>query len=351
MYTESKVIMMHGPFDARLDTVPLPPLGDDEVQCKSVKSLISVGTEAIQYARNQDASMHRVALDLGKPHKTSYNTSAEVVAVGKNVKDYKVGDKVYALVGHEQYFNIRPSLLTHMPDWISHEENAWMTILRTGLFSCMQAGLKPYDTIVIAGLGIFGFATLMAAKIYNAKNIIVVEPEKYRADKAKAHGATHVLNAKIGDVLEDIIELNDGKLVDVAVDATAWAGNIKHCQYVVKRNGNVTVICDPPNTDSQIMNYGFLHYRGQHVHGVYINMMLAEPDPCTDQREFVNPFYPMTMQDIHTFLYEKFKTGEINVKDLIAGYVSPMDCAQVYHDLHYDRGQRLGTEYDWTMLR
>lgn len=351
MYTESKVIMMYGPFDVRLDTVPVAPLKDDEVQCKSIKSLISVGTEAIQYARNQDTSMHRVALDLGEPHRTSYNTSAEIVAVGKNVKDYKVGDKVYALVGHEQYFNIRPSLLTHMPEWINHEENAWMTILRTGMFACMASHLKPYDTIVIAGLGIFGFATLMMAKIYNAKNIIVVEPEKYRARKAMAHGATHVINAEIGDCIEEVIELNGGKLVDVAVDATAWAGNTKFLQQCLKRNGNLTMIVDPPNTDSQLLNYGCLYYRSQHIHGVYINEMLEEPDPCTSQREFVNPVYPLDMQGLHTFIYEKFKTGEINVKDLIAGYVSPEDCKQVYHDLHYDRAERLGTEFDWSTVK
>lgn len=350
MITESKVIFMKGAFDVSLDTVPLAPPDDDQVQVKAIRSLISTGTEAIQYARNQDASMHRVALDLGEPHKTSYNISGEVVAVGKNVKDYKVGDEVYCMNFHEQYFNTWPYLLTHKPEWLSHEENAWMTILRTGLFACMASQVKPYDSVVIAGLGIFGFASLMLAKIYNARNIIVVEPEKYRADKAKAHGATHVIQGNIGDVIEEVIALNGGKLLDVAIDATAWGGNTKHLQACVKRGGNITVICDPPNTDSQILNYGCLFYRSQHVHGVYINQMLDKFDPCTNQREFINPVFPLDMEKLNDFLYEKMKNGEICVKDLICGTVSPADCKQVYHDLYYDRAERLGLEFDWTLL-
>ena len=351
MKTKSKVIRMHGPRDVRLDTLPLEPLGDDEVQCKAIRSLISVGTEAIQYARNHDKSMHRYWLDCGNtPVKTSYNSSAEIIAVGKNVKDYKIGDQVYALCGHEQYFNIKTSLISKKPDWLSHEENAWLTILRTGWFACQEANLMPYDTIVIAGLGVFGFASLMFAKIFNARRIIAVDPNPYRAELAKSHGATHVFNAEIGDVLEDIIAVNDGKLVDVCIDATAWAGNIKHLNYLTRRTGNISVICDPPNTDSQIINWGYMFYRTQHMHGVYINQMLDERDPMRDQREFLNPMYPLNMKKINDFIYEKFQTKEIVVNDLIAGLENPENCKNLYEKLFTDRSRMLGMEFDWTLV-
>ena len=342
--------MMCGKFSADLSTVPVPELKDDEVQVKAIRSLISTGTELRQYTKSRDYYMHRTSASPALPQKTSYNVSGIVVAVGKDIKDYEPGDEVYCLANHEQYINCKPYRLTKKPEWVSHDENAWMTVLRTGFMACKEVELKPYDTIVIAGLGIFGFATLMLAKVYNARNIIVVEPNEFRAKKAAKYGATYVINKKMEESVDDILKWNHGKYVDAAVDCTSWGGNLQYLQQCVKRNGNLVVICDPPNLNDQKLNYGCLFYRTQHIHGVYINQMLDQKDPMYYQKEFVNTEYPMTMESIHDFIYEKMKTGEIDVKGLITGYSSPEQCDQIYQKLIDNEAEDIGVLYDWTVI-
>jgi len=336
-------------YDVQYREYELDPPGDDEIQCKSVKSLISQGSEVVKYTRDMDDSMHKKARESGAPFEGGYANSAVVVALGKNVTDFKIGEMVACTAKHSQYFNVKRDAVTHVPEWVSHEENAWMTMLRTGLYSCMVAGLKPMDSVIIAGAGAFGMSALIMCKIYNAKRIVMVEPDEYRAALAEKMGATTVFHGKIGDYIERAIAENDGKYYDVAIDATAWAGNIKYLQACVKNGGNISIISDPPNTDHQIMNYGLFHYRGQHVHGTFINMQI--PSSGSGGREHYNQFYPFSLQDCHDFIYEKMRTGEIRVKELISGFVSPRDCASVYKELYENRGPKLGLELDWELLK
>ena len=345
-----RAIRMHAPYDVRLDNIEIPEMKEDEVRCKAICSLISTGTEAIQYSRTHDKSMHRQA-DLTQVNFTGYSMCAEVIDVGREVKGYKKGDIVFAIENHKQYFNIKPYLITKMPDYMTPEEMCWLTILRCALFANMQINTKPWETIVVGGLGAFGFASVQFAKIFNARKIIAVEPDPYRAEMAKEYGATDVITGKLEDVVEDIIAINGGKLVDGCIDATSTAGNIKWLQYILKRNGNLCVICDPANTDQQLLNYGYLHYRGQHIHGVYIDMQIPERDPMKpDQRDFVNPWYPMDTEYIHQFILDCFKTGQLKVKDLICGKESPENCSDIFKRLWKDRSRMLGIEYDWTLL-
>ena len=346
--TSSRNIWFCGPRDIQLRETPLPPLKDDEILCRSVKSLISQGSEVVKYTREMDDSMHKKQRESGAPFMGGYANSAEVIAVGREVKGFRVGEKLACSSPHNEFFAVHPDYVTHTPDDISHEENAWMTMLRTGLYACMQAQLKPYESVLIAGSGTFGICAVMLARIYNARNIVVAEPDPYRAALAAELGADHVLCGPIGDLVEEALEANHGRYYDVAIDATAWAGNIRRLQACVKNGGNISVIADPPDTDRQIMDYGFFHYRGQHVHGTFIDMQI--PSCPAGGRELYNQFFPFTLQDCHDFLYEKIRRGELNVRRLIGEFVSPADCAAVFARLESDRGPHLGLEYDWQLL-
>ena len=47
MIKETKALTFYDPFDCRLDTMKLDPPKDNEMQCKAIYSLISIGTEII----------------------------------------------------------------------------------------------------------------------------------------------------------------------------------------------------------------------------------------------------------------------------------------------------------------
>jgi threonine dehydrogenase-like Zn-dependent dehydrogenase len=353
-------ILFHEEFDCRLDTVALEPLKDDEICCKAIKSVISVGSETISFRRKFDPEMIRTQ-ELGHPAGAGYSMAAEVIEVGKDVLDYKVGDIIFAREQHKQHFNINPAFrVSHMPEWMSVDEVCWTTILRAGLFAAMKAKIKYSDTVVILGLGIFGMASLQFAGLLGAKKIIAIDPIKQRTDRALKFGATDVITARAlngnfmvsenaarynldrefdNPIRDQLIDMNNGKLADGAIDATADAEGLSAACVLTRNGGHVALIADPPNiTDQHVGSNILLGYLN--IHGIFINMM--EEDP--------NAFYPLTIQRVHAAIYEHIGKGEINVKDMITDYVSPADPTAVYQSLYEDRSERLGVLYDWSLI-
>ena len=358
--TKTKQILFHEAFDCRLDTVLLDPLKDDEICCKAIKSVISVGSEAISFRRKFDPEMIRTQ-ELGHPAGAGYSMAAEVIGVGKGVFDYKVGDTVFAREQHKQHFNINPAIrVSRMPQWMSVDEVCWTTILRAGLFAAMKADIKYSDTVVILGLGVFGMASLQFAKLLGAQKIIAIDPIKQRADRALQFGATDVITARAlngkfmvsenaaqynlnsefeNPIRDQLIQINNGKLADSAIDATAAAEGLSAACVLTRNGGHVALIADPPNiTDQHVGSNILLGYLN--IHGIFINMMEENP----------NAFYPLTLQGVHEAIYEHLRKGQINVKDMITDYVSPADPAAVYQSLYEDRTERLGVLYDWSLI-
>lgn len=299
--------------------------------------------------------------ELGHPAGVGYSMAAEVIKVGKHVLDYKTSDIVFAREQHKQHFTINPtSRVSHMPEWMSVGEVCWTTILRAGMFAAMKLNIKPNDTVVILGLGIFGMASLQFAKLLGAKKLIAIDPIKQRTDRALKFGATDVitdralngkfivsentatynLNCEFENPIRDhLIKINKGKLADCVIDATSAAEGLSAACVLTRNGGNVSIIADPPNITKQHVGsnilLGYLN-----LHGIFINMM--EEDP--------NEFYPLTIQGVHDTIYEHIRKGEINVKDMITDYVSPADPTRVYQSLYEDRSERLGVLYDWSLI-
>jgi Threonine dehydrogenase and related Zn-dependent dehydrogenases len=346
MITERKALRFFEECDCRLVTEALDPVGEDEIQCKSLYSVLSMGSELISYGRKFSPSMHRNS-ELGHPHCSGYSGVGEVIDVGKNVKGYNVGDIVYTHAFHMQYYNVNPKygFAYKMPEWMKPEEICWMTTLRCGMFSIMKLNPKVTDTLLIAGLGMFGIAALQFARLCGARRVIVVDPLEKRCNRAKGFGATHVIQAEMKDAVEEIRALTDGRLVDGAVDATNLPYALNHVCAATREGGNVTVISDPADADSMIYpDRG----RGAYltITGIFIDMMSTRGFGLPG----INPFYPTTIDDVHATICEGVRDERINIHDMITRKISPADANEVYSSLQKNREDDLGIVFDWSKV-
>lgn len=338
MINKTKVIRFHDSFDCRLDTVDLPPMKDDELQCKSLYSVISIGTECGQFEKKFHPSGHRIK-EMGHPTMTGYSTAAEVIAVGKDVKDFKVGDIVFCHNRHEQYFNIDTSWrVYHMPDWMDPKEVCWTVILRGAMFAAMLCNIQPTDTVAVMGCGVFGIASCMFAKMMGARRIVAIDPLKERAERAYQFGATHVLVGEAKDVEQQLLDLNEGRYADSAIDATAVPAGLAQACNIVRNNGNIALLTDPPRVCDQAISSNIL-IRYQHIHGVFIDMTALEPNA-----------FGVPLKETHQRIYEGFKSGAIHTKDMITHVVSPADCQKIYGDIYADKSKYLGVLFDWSLV-
>jgi aryl-alcohol dehydrogenase len=85
----------------------------------------------------------------------------------------------------------------------------------------------PGSSIVIFGIGAVGLSAVMAANVAHCGVIIAVDIQNNRLDLAKDLGATHTINAKEKNVVEEIMRIT-GSGVNHAIEASGRPENTRH---------------------------------------------------------------------------------------------------------------------------
>ena len=83
--------------------------------------------------------------------------------------------------------------------------------VQTGAGAVMNAmKVKPGSSIAVFGVGTVGMSAVMAARVCGCTRIIAVDVHDGRLELAKSLGATDVVNASAGNVVESIREMTNG---------------------------------------------------------------------------------------------------------------------------------------------
>lgn len=170
-----------------------------------------------------------------------------VSAVGPGVTEFRVGDRVLALVENGGYVDqiTVPSFLCHpMPDGLDAADAIGIGLaLQTAYFALLVRGnLKPGETVLVTGAtGGVGISTVQLAK---AKGAVVIAGcmTASKAGFARDYGADHVVMLDRPNIEQslrtEIAELTGGRGADVIVEnlgghvfeaclrALAWCGRL-----------------------------------------------------------------------------------------------------------------------------
>ncbi|MHC6225811.1 NAD(P)H-quinone oxidoreductase [Pseudomonas sp. X10] len=150
--------------------------------------------------------------------------SGEVVALGAEVKQFALGDKVIALVpggGYAEYAVADERTSLHLPKGLTMEEAAalpetfmtvWVNMFQRGQF---QRG----ETVLIHG-GASGIGTTatMLAKTFGAAKIFTTVKNEQQQRASRSLGADHPINYTEQDFVAEVLRETDGRGADVVVD-------------------------------------------------------------------------------------------------------------------------------------
>jgi aryl-alcohol dehydrogenase len=83
--------------------------------------------------------------------------------------------------------------------------------------------LKPSvnSTLVVLGTGAVGSGAIMAGRVASCEKVIAVDIHDSRLELARELGATHTINTREVDLVEEILRITGGKGADYIVDTTA----------------------------------------------------------------------------------------------------------------------------------
>lgn len=215
--------------------IPVPEIKTDEVLIK-VKAVSINPADAIVRESKQ------VSWIFGdeRPIILGWDVSGEVVKVGEDVQELKIGDEVFGVIRHPhtgktyaEYVAAPASQLALKPKNISHEQAAVSTLAAlTALQPMQKVGIKEGDRVLLtaAGGGVGHFA-VQFANYYGAHVIALASTAK--ADFVIGLGVDEFIDYK-KQRFEELI-----KDVDLVVEAVKTDQHILRSLEVVKRGGNL----------------------------------------------------------------------------------------------------------------
>ena len=252
-----------------LEEVPVPQVKSGCVLIQTTRTLVSLGTERmlvefgkanlIDKARQQPDKVKQV-LDkiktdglqptleavfnkLGQPLPLGYCNVGKVVAVGRGVTEFVVGDRVASNGNHAEYVCVPKNLVAKIPDNVTDEEATFTVIGSIGLQGIRLLNPQLGECVVVIGLGLIGLVAVELLRANGCK-VIGIDFDQQKVDIAKDKGI-YAINPKSGiDPVKYVEEMTGGVGADgVLITASAKGDEVIHQACLMSRKrGRVVLV-------------------------------------------------------------------------------------------------------------
>ena len=237
-----KAIRVHefgDPEVMRLEEVPEPQLGSEQVLIK----VHAVGVNPVDTYIRAGGYTTKPSL----PYTPGSDASGTVEAVGKGVKRFKVGDRVYTAGtisgAYAEKVLCFESQVHTLPQIVSFAQGAALNVPYSAAYRALfqRARAIPAEVVLVHGAsGGVGIAALQFSRAAGMTVIGTAGTEQGR-HLAAEQGAHHVLDHRSPDHFGEVLELTDHRGVDVIVELLANI-NLGRDLGILATGGRVVVI-------------------------------------------------------------------------------------------------------------
>jgi len=226
-----RAAIYHGIRDLRVEEVAEPKPGPGEAKIR------------VKYCGICGSDLHEFLHGLFPQSPFGHEACGEIIETGREVKGFQVGDKVIAVQkgAYAEYLVCPQDSMMRKPGGMSWERAAVVEPLAGAAYAIKRGGIRPDDTVLIAGAGPVGLMLVLGLKAIGVKKIYMTEITETRRQKAEELGATSVLNPLAEKIPARIKELTAGQGVDVAIEAVGIEASLKDCLASVRYRGTVIV--------------------------------------------------------------------------------------------------------------
>lgn len=212
------VTQFGGPEVLEYREVERPSVGSSQV-------LIQVAATSVNYADIKARYGNKGT--TSPPFILGLDVAGTIVEVGSEVEGFHVGQRVIAFPASGSYaeYAVADAILTYtLPDSIDFRMAAACPIVSFTSYKLLAdvARLEPGEQVLIhAAAGGIGTTAIQLAKLLGAGQVIGVVSQDSKAEVALRAGADHVINSSKEDFAHRVLELTDGRGVDVILDSVA----------------------------------------------------------------------------------------------------------------------------------
>lgn len=189
------------------------------------------------------------------PGTTGHEMVGTVEAVGSDIEDVKVGDRVLALApGHQAMCEFYLAPLEHvilLPGGLPLEQLLQAQQLGTVIYACQRLPNITGKNVVVIGQGSAGLWYNFHLRRLGARRVIALDIEQFRLKLSKQYGATHTVNNAAEDPAAAIRSITAGALADLVVEAAGEVDAINLTLDLVRPYGELLYFGLPRSQDFQ----------------------------------------------------------------------------------------------------
>ncbi|NTW71803.1 MAG: alcohol dehydrogenase catalytic domain-containing protein [Eubacteriaceae bacterium] len=302
-----KALFLTGKAQVEYKEVPTPECPDDGLLLR-VEAVGLCGSDVRNYTHGSTKITYPVVL--------GHENAGVVIEAGKDVKEYKVGDKLVLnpaipcgkcyycendnrglcenlkVVGTDvqggfaQYMAIPGEMLERgqilrIPEGIAFEQVVLAELLSSVIHAQEMLEIGLNDTVVIVGSGPIGCLHSQIAKLRGATTIVMADINQERVDICRPFGATHFVNSAEVDLTKYVKDLTNGIGADVVIVAAPSAQPHQPALLMLKKEGRLSLFGGLSKDDPWTkLDGNLIHYHRLKVIGAY------SYSPCDFQKGF-----------------------------------------------------------------
>jgi threonine dehydrogenase-like Zn-dependent dehydrogenase len=270
-----KAMILRGGSDLRYETVPDPTPQHHEAVVK-VHACSICGSDVHAY--------HGKHPRLTFPRILGHEFAGEIVALGKDVKNHRVGERVCCDIdfscgrcgpcledrgniceqlrtmgfdrdgAYAQYAAVPDFNLHTLPDNVSYDQASAVQVLGISYHAVAdRVRPKPGEKIAVIGAGPIGLGAALIAQAAGAE-VTITDILDFRLAMAKRLGIPHGINAHEADMREHALERTGGRGYDKVVECVGGLQErtVTDAVNMVKRGGQITVVGTFPENKATI---------------------------------------------------------------------------------------------------
>jgi predicted dehydrogenase/threonine dehydrogenase-like Zn-dependent dehydrogenase len=340
-----------------LEEIPAPQVRGGCLLIQTTRSLVSLGTERmlvefgkanlIDKARREPdrvkqvlekiktdgvlPTLEAVFTKLGQPLPLGYCNVGKVIAVGKGVVNFAVGDRVASNGNHAEIVCVPQNLTVKIPDNVSDDEAAFTVIGSISLQGIRLLQPSLGETIVVIGLGLVGLVAAQLLRV-NGCRVIGVDFDQSKLDIAQRFGIITFNPAAGGDTVQFVLDQTDGIGCDgVIITASSHGDDIIHDAAQMARKRGRLILVGVVGLDIRRDDF----YKKELSFQVSCSY---GPGRYDEDYENKGQDYPIgyvrwtEKRNFEAVLYA-ISSGSLNVKPLISEIVSLESFNQIYGDM------------------
>ncbi|WP_275076004.1 L-threonine 3-dehydrogenase [Providencia rettgeri] len=270
--------------------VPKPELGHNDVMIKIRKTAIC-GTDVHIY--NWDEWSQKT---IPVPMVVGHEYIGEIVAIGQEVKGFKIGDRVsgegHITCGHcrncrggrthlcrntigmgvnregcfAEYLVIPAFNAFKIPDNIPDEIAAIFDPFGNAVHTALSFDLVGED-VLVSGAGPIGIMAAAVCRHVGARHVVITDVNDYRLELAKKMGVSRAVNVSRENLKDVMNELGMKEGFDVALEVSGAPAAFQSMLDTMNHGGRIALLGIPPA--SMATDWSQVIFKGLFIKGIY----------------------------------------------------------------------------------